>query len=383
MEANEILNNLPDINVLDKEGITPESIITEMVEDYQSQYKEITGEELILYPGDERKIRINATAGILYQLASIGQERYRQNFLKHAYGDSLKNLGANLGFYESGLEKAKVTLRFSLSETQDKDVSIPQGTRATAGDQIYFATDEDTVIKAGELYIDTSATCEEAGTVGNEYTAGQINTIVDPINLVESVVNISESAGGHDEYTNDELRQKIFDFPSTYSVAGPEDAYVYMVKKYSSNIIDVREASEDAIVKIYVLLQDGKLPDETKQKAIKTYLEESKRIPDTDKVLVLAPELLEYDLDATYYIPYDSKDTEAAIKANVEDMTQEFVDYTKSKIGRAIDPGMLNAFIRAAGARLDIRAPDYQKIEKNQVAVCRNINITYGGLEKE
>ena len=383
METSEILNSLPDINILDEEGITPESIVAEMVESYQDKYEEITGEELTLYPGDERKIKINAAAEILYQLACIGQERFRQNFLKTAYGSSLINLGANIGFYKSGLEKARTTLRFTISEEQTRDITVPAGTRATAGDQIYFETEEDTVIKAGELYTDTSAVCTEAGTCGNGYTEGQIAVIVDPVNFIESVANISESAGGNDEYTNDELREKIYEFPASYSVAGPEDAYEYLVKQYSSNITDVRIIAENAVVKIYILMQDGKIPDSARLKAVETYLKESERFPDTDHIEVLAPETVEYSVKATYYIPYDKKDTEASIKTDVEQMTQEFIDHTQNRIGRAIDPGLLNAFIRAAGARVEINTPGFKKIGKYQIAKCKTVSLTYGGLEEE
>lgn len=383
METSEILNSLPEVNVLDEEGITPESIIAEMVESYEEEYEKITGEELTLYPGDERKIRINAAAEVLYQLACIGQERFRQNFLKTACDESLINLGANIGFYESGTENARATLRFTLSEARNKDITIPAGTRATAGDQIYFATEEDAVIKAGDTYIDTSAACEEYGSAGNGYTIGQINTIVDPVNYVESVENIDESHGGSDEYTNDERREKIFEFPSSYSVAGPQGAYEYMTKKYSSNITDVRVINEDAVVKIYFLMQDGNIPDKVKLKAVENYLKESKRFPDTDHIETCAPEEVQYELTMTYYIPYDSKDTEDAIKDDVESMIKEFVEHTAGRIGRAIDPGLLNAFVRASGARAEISSPQYQKIGKHQVAKCGRMNITYGGLERE
>lgn len=385
MAASDTWDNLPDIDPLADEGITIEEIVAEMVQSYEDKYEEITGEELTLYPADERKIRINAVAEMLYQLAQFGADCFKQNFLKYSFGSSLKNLGANIGYAETGEEAATTTLRFSLSEPMEQDVTIPAGTQATEGAQVYFATDEDLIIPAGELYGDTAATCTDTGETGNGYAIGQINILVDAVSYVESVENITETSGGHDEYTTDELRENIYNFPSTYSTAGPEDEYIELVKKYSNNIIDVHTiTSKESAVQIYVLLQNGSVPDGTKLQAIKAFLEEQKLTPDTDKIEVLAPEIVNYTIEATYYISYYKKEMEQTIKESIEEIAAEFEEYTKSKIGRAINPDMLVAFVNTAGAsRIAIKSPTYKKIEENQVAICTKVNLTYGGLEKE
>ena len=385
MVASDTWDNLPDIDPLADEGITIEEIVAEMVQSYEDKYEEITGEELTLYPADERKIRINAVAEMLYQLAQFGADCFKQNFLKYSFGSSLKNLGANIGYAETGEETATTTLRFTLSEPMEQDVTIPAGTQATEGTQVYFGTDEDLIIPAGELYGDTAATCTDIGETGNGYAIGQINILVDAVSYVESVENITETSGGHDEYTTDELRENIYNFPSTYSTAGPEDEYIELVKKYSNNIIDVHTiTSKESVVQIYVLLQNGSVPDGTKLQAIKAFLEEQKLTPDTDKIEVLAPEIVNYTIEATYYISYYKKEMEQTIKESIEEIAAEFEEYTKSKIGRAINPDMLVAFVNTAGAsRIAIKSPAYKKIEENQVAICTKVNLTYGGLEKE
>ena len=385
MAVSEMWDSLPDIDPLEDEDITIESIVAEMVQSYEEKYEEITGEELTLYPADERKIKINAAAVMLYQLAQYGADCFKQNFLKYAFGKSLKNLGANIGYTRSGEEYATTTLRFTLSEEFSEDVTIPAGTQATEGNQVYFATDEDLVIQAGELYGDTAATCTDIGTVGNGFAIGQINILVDTVSYVESVENTTETKGGHDEYTTDELRENIFNYPAMYSVAGPEDEYAEIAKSYSSNIIDVRTiTNQEALVQVYVLLQNGAIPNEEKLSAIQAYIKELKKTPDTDKVEVKAPEQVEYSIEATYFISYSKKETEETIKESVEDIADEFEDYTRSKIGRAINPDMLIAFANAAGAsRMTIVSPSYKKLEENQIAKCTEIKLTYGGLEKE
>ena len=46
----EDLNRLPDIDLLNDDGITLENIQEQMIRDYQSKLKEETGEDVVLYP---------------------------------------------------------------------------------------------------------------------------------------------------------------------------------------------------------------------------------------------------------------------------------------------------------------------------------------------
>lgn len=379
------LDNLPKIDLLEDEGLTYDSIVNDMIADYESKWKDLTGEDLTLYPADSRRILLNVTAGKLFQLASIMNERHKLNFLQYMHGDFLKNWASCFGFKEDGTESAKVTLRFQLQDEQLTDVTIPAGTRVTSGDKIFFKTDEETVIMAGEMYADTSATCMSVGTQGNGYLPGQLNLIVDPINFVDSVENTTTSAGGRDKYTNEELRELIYNFPDVYSVAGPENAYIELVKMYSSNIIDVKViTTKEALVKIYVLLQNGAIPQTDYCNKIYEFIKSLKQTPDTDKVEVIAPTVKKYSIKATYYIPIDKKEIADGIKEAIEDAGNEFVEYTKDRIGRAINPGILTAYVNAAGgSRIEIEEPVYQTIAENEVAVCENLEISFGDFDRE
>jgi phage-related baseplate assembly protein len=380
----DVLNNLPDISLLDDEGITFDNILNDMVADYEARYKELTGEDLTIYPADSRRIMLNTVAGKLYQLAVIMDERHRLNFLQYMYGDFLKNWGSNFGFSKTGLESAKTVLRFKLAEAGTTDVTIPAGTRATSGDHVYFEVDEDTVISAGELYADTSATCTIQGTAGNGYTTGQINMIVDPINLVEEVENISQSSGGHDEYTDQELRELIYNCQDGYTTAGSEGSYREITKQYSANITDVKVISNTAgEVAVYLLLQDGNVPDEAYCNNVLEYINSQGLTPDTDKVSVIAPSITPYSISATYYIPDDNKEIADGIRDAVADAAAGFADYTQSRIGRAVNPNTLTAFATAAGAsRIVIDSPSYSATDGTSVAVCKNINLTFGGYDR-
>jgi hypothetical protein len=71
----------------------------------------------------------------------------------------LENWGATLGYAETNIKAATCILQFSVNDVLDFDVEIPAGTRATAGDDVYFATDESCILQAGESFVEVSATC--------------------------------------------------------------------------------------------------------------------------------------------------------------------------------------------------------------------------------
>lgn len=383
--ASSALENLPEISILDEEGITLESLQEEMIADYEQSYKEKTGREISLYPADEKRIELTVIAGMLYQLCVIMDERYRMNFLQYMYGNVLKNWTSNFGFVENGEKRANVKLRFYGSKVQEFAVGIPKGTRATSGDNVFFETDEYAEIKAGEEYADVSATCMLEGSGGNGYRIGQIANIVDPVNLIAKVENVTISDGGRDAYTDDELRELILNFPSTYSVAGPEEAYIQIIKGYSERIVSVRRiASNDAIVKMCIMCADGEVPDENYCEQVRQYVISKKSTPDTDKLEIVAPEIVEYELDATYYISESRKDVAESIRSGVEEAAVEFTRYTQENIGYDINTDILKAYANAAGARrIVIPSPGYQTISEGQIAICRSVNIKYGGLEEE
>ena len=130
-------------------------------------------------------------------------------------------------------------------------------------------------------------------------------------------------------------------------------------------------------------MNDGVLPDQNYLSAVHQYLDDLGNFPDTDQVNLYAPEVIYYDLDVTYYISKSQRDNEQEIREMVEEAIDAYVAYQCSGIGRAIDMGILIEYARAAGAkRLAVTSPaEYTKMEKSQIALCRNKTVTYGGLE--
>jgi hypothetical protein len=85
----------------------------------------------------------------------------------------------------------------------------PGGSRVTDESGNIFATDEYAEIPAGELSTIVSATAWDSGTQANDIYAGTINAMVDIIPYIDSVSNISTSAGGATRQTDDDYTQDI------------------------------------------------------------------------------------------------------------------------------------------------------------------------------
>lgn len=378
------LYNLPDISVIDDVDI--EKIKKEMVDDYQRAYEQETGEQIILYPADKDRIKLNIVANKLYQAYQYIDNGFRMNFLRYAYGEYLDQLGANRKLYRQEARPAVTILRFGLEEARSQVTAIPKGKRATAGDNVYFATDDYAEIPAGELTVDVAATCTQAGTAGNGYSTGQINALADKMPYIASVSNVSDSSGGSAKESDSDFRERIYLAPSSYSTAGTEDAYIYWIKQYNSAAIeDVKvQTNGDATVDIRLVLSGGELPSKAFLDGITTYLSSSGIKPLTDKIVVSAPDVVEYNLNCTYYIARSNKDNVNTIQEMAADAVNEWVLWQKTHIGADINTDMLIAYLRVAGVkRAVIRSPGYTAITDMQIAVATNITLQYGGLEND
>ena len=384
--ANEIskLYNLPDISFVD--DITYEQILNDMVADYETKYQEITGRKITLRPGDKEHIHLRIEAGQYYQMYQIMDNAAKMNLLKYSKGNFLRHLGAFKKTFIQEPKPAVVTARFTLSEVRKDVIYIPQGTRITAGDGVYFATDDYAEVKAGDSFVDIDCTCESVGEVGNDYIPGHIEIIVDPVPYVASVTNTTKSEGGSGEESEESFRERIFLAPSSYSVAGPADAYEYWVKQYNSAAIEDVKIYEptEAVVDIRILLNGGVLPSKTFCSGCLEYLKENPIIPLTDNDIVAAPDVVNYNLKAVYYIARSDLNNIAVIQESIEAAKDTYLNWQRTKIGRDINPDALTEFVRAAGGkRVVITSPVFTPIPETSIAIEKSVEFVYGGIEDD
>lgn len=380
---NSSLSNIPEISFIDNLQIN--ELTDQMIQDYQEKYKEITGKDVSLGQADPFRMIIYACALQIFQAMQYADRAGKQNFLKYAYGDFLDNLGALRGITRLQAQPAATTLRFSIASTLASAVSIPAGTRVTNGNEVYFATDEYTEIAAGTTYVDVAATCTAAGASGNGFRTGEINVLVETLPYITSVQNTVETSGGSDTETDDSLAERIYISSSAYSVAGPEDAYVYWTKTVSADIADVKVTSPAPCkVDVRFILAGGELPGEALIQKVTETLNDKNIKPLTDLVTVSAPTVVNYDVNVTYYIGSSDKAAALSIQKAVEEAVEAYKAWQSAAIGRDVNPSYLISKIVAAGAkRVVVNSPSHTVIGNTEIAQAGTVTVTYGGVEDD
>lgn len=374
----------PEVSFIDHMSI--DDILDFYMGKMQEQYKEITGRDLILQEADPIRLLAYSNCLLLYQIAQYADRAGKMALLKYSYGDYLDNIGALKGIRRNPGATAKTRIRFILSAERPGTTIIKSGVRVTASDGVYFITTDILEIPAGELYGEVNAECREIGTKGNGYAIGVIKTLVDPVAYVERIENMTVSSGGADLETDENLAERIFLAPSSWSTAGPDDAYKYWVRTFNPAIGDVMVESETpGEVDIFFILQDGQIPDQTMIQELADYLSNEEIRPLTDQVIVRAPEIQEYRIDLTYYINKSDRTKTSQIHENIQIAVQEYMKWQRAKIGRDINPDQLRKRLVSAGAkRLEIREPVFEAISHASIALIGKEPVAlYGGIEDD
>ena len=211
-----------------------------------------------LYPGDERRLFGEALVPLFVAMYSAVNDAARQKTLRYARGSVLDALGERSGVSRQEPVPATTTLRFSMNEPVDWNIIITAGTRATSDNVRYFATDTTAVIMAGATSVTVPATSTEGGQIYNDIKIGDVNVLVDLIAYVDNVDNITTTAGGSDEESDDSLRERIRNALSKASTAGPVNAYKYWAKSADPTISDVVVQSEKETITRTLSVSAGK-----------------------------------------------------------------------------------------------------------------------------
>ncbi|MEK5069823.1 baseplate assembly protein [Sporosarcina sp. FSL K6-1508] len=375
------LSDLPDFDFVET---NPELILNNIISDYENAYFESTGVKAKLYPGDPMRIFLYTQALREIQLRQIINDVGKQNFVKYARSDKLDHLGSGVKTFRGKPGYAKTRMKITASQSGQAARLIPSGQRFTPADGLFFSTEEDYVLNAGESEIIVPVVCEEFGDVGNDYSPGEINVMVEQLPFMISALNLDATQGGVDKEGDEPFRERVHLAPEGFSVAGPEGAYIYHAKSYSSLIIDVKPLSEEGsgVVDLYVLLADGELPSQGFLDGLHNHFSKDIR-PLTDRVKTHAPSAVVYDAEVTYYIPSEVTDT-AAVKSKIETAFQEFLKWQKLKIGRDVNPSELIFKLRDAGAkRVEVTLPTHIVVSDTEVAKERLVNLVFGGVEDD
>lgn len=368
------LQNLADISFADRDTEAIESNVITIAEG-------ILGRKLAR--ADPLRLFLRGLEAIIIQQRELIDQSAKMNLLAYAVGDYLDHIGILVGCERLQATAANTTMRYTLSTMREQATLIPVGSRVTAGDGVYFATTEALSIPAGTLTGDVPATCTTAGGGGNDYAAGELDKIVDPLPFVDNVTNVTASEGGTDRESDDSYRLRIQQAPEKFSCAGSKGAYIFWTKTASALISDVAVISpEPCKVNVYPLLEGGELPGEEMLDIVSDTLNARTVRPLTDQVAVLAPTVKSYNVNLTYYIDADDATSAVAIQTAVQNAVSKFVAWQKEKLGRDINPTELYYRVREAGAkRAVISAPVFSVVAPSEVAIENTITVNFGGLE--
>ncbi len=383
MEMKTVLE-YPEVSFI--EDMSIEDMSNFYMGEMQKKYRELTGRDLVLHEADPVRLIAYTNCLLLYQIAQYADRAGKMALLKYSYGDYLDNIGALKGIVRNPGTAAKTRIRFTLSAQRPGTTVIRAGIRVTASDGVYFKTLDILEIPAGQLYGEVNAECREIGRKGNGYGAGTIKTLVDPVAYVDRVENITVSEGGADLESDENLAERIFLAPASWSTAGPDDAYRYWVRTFNPAITDVMVGSDiPGEVDIFFILQDGQLPEKTMIAELEQYLKNEEVRPLTDQVIVRAPEIQEYEIDLTYYINKSDRARASAINDKVQEAVQKYVTWQRERIGRDINPDQLRKMLLLAGAkRLEIREPQFSQITRASIAMqAGEMRVLYGGIEDD
>ena len=371
----------PEHQFVDTDVSTLVSVMT-------TAYENLTG--ATVHPASPEKLFIQWVASLLLRAYAKLNYAANQNLPSRAEGANLDAV-AELYFQQSRspAKRAVCTVRFYVSAPQSFSVSIPSGTRVTdSARTLYWETTRNAVIPANASYIDLTVQCQTAGIIGNGWESGQINTIVDVYDYYSACGNITESGGGADEMTDEELYQACLQSMDALSVAGPSGAYVYHAKSVSTEIADVAVTSpRPGYVNIYALMADGAVANEAVKTLIYNACNANNVRPLTDYVTVADPETVNYDINITCWLDADNPSSDSAILAEIRNAVNAFTAWQSAKLGRDINPSKLISLVMTVPGvrRVDVASPAYAALGTESVsaapriAAVNSIDITNGG----
>ena len=135
------------------------------------------------------------------------------------------------------------------------------------------------------------------------------------------------------------------------------------------------EKTNDGVVKIIPICENGELPDETILAKVLAACSASEVRPLTDRVVVEAPKVHEYDIELTYYTTAATEGTCIQTVEGEGGAIDQFIEWQAEVLGRHINPDKLRALIlaptgdAAVGAtRVVVTSPEFTELNDTTIA---------------
>jgi phage-related baseplate assembly protein len=185
--------------------------------------------------------------------------------------------------------------------------------------------------------------------------------------------------------SDDDYRARCLIAEDAFSTAGPAAAYIYHTKSASGDVLDVSAVSPvpgQVVVTVLSRLGDG-TPDQALLDAVTVALGDDVR-PMTDEVIVQAPTVIDYTVNATLtvYAGFNQANIQAAAEASL----QAWID-TQHLLGRDITVAGIKAALLVAGVH-DVTLNNTVGtdlianllVADTEAAYCAGITVVIGGI---
>lgn len=240
--------------------------------------------------GGELAVRLYAVAAQIYALYVQNDWTNRQCFPQTAEGDYLDYHAQLRGLERTAAGKAQGTIRFSVTQAADTDLSIPSGTVCMTVGQVRFETTQEGVLPAGDLSVDVPAQAIEAGTASNAAAETVRIMAVAPVGIT-SCTNPAAFSGGVEEEDDETLRARILE---TYKRMpnGANAAYYESEALAFDQVVAAKALGRNrgiGTVDVVISTASG-TPDSTLLQQVLDYLDARREI--AVDLQVLAPELV-------------------------------------------------------------------------------------------
>lgn len=289
---------------------SPAVLVAELV----SAYEAASGK--VLYPAQIERLWVDVLAYRESLVRQGIQTAAEQNLVDFASGARLEGLARLVGVARMAARKAVCQWRITLADPAGSSTTLPAGRQAVSPDGATWQTTESATIPAGQLAVDVLAEAVVAGATQNGIPAGTAFTLLEGS---ASVVSLTESAGGAEAETDDQLRARTLLAPFGFSVAGSSGAYRYHAMGASPLIIDVAVSTPiGGTVAVYPLTTGG-LPTQEILDAVQAALDADTVRPLCDAVVVEAPTRVGFVVEAnlTVYATADEGVVEALAQASI------------------------------------------------------------------
>ena len=369
-------------------------------------YKAQTG--VTLAPADPRRLHLQTLLYLLAQQRQLIDYSGKQSMLQFvdagmpiASAVWIKALAALWEEAPIPAGPSLCTLRFTF--TASGSHTIGAGIRATDGTNTWAVSS--TAVESG-TYVDALAACAVPGSASNGIAAGQIATLVDPITGCSSVENLNTTFNGRDVEDTESFRARLRNVPESRSTCGPRVAYQQGALAASAQVIDCAALGPDDAVEmsgtppapgeIHVLIIQGTRdangavtssipdPDGSHITLVSDALSAEDVRPLGDYVIVKAPQYLDTDALATYYIARSRMALATQIEAACEAAFAAYCLWQTSAIGRDPNPSKLIADLVNAGAkRAVVSSPSWSASHRDVVVRLHYETLSFGGVEDD